>query len=198
MEIVLGVPITIASWLGGMVVPSRSRSPSSVPPVRHRPGHQPHPGLRAPHRAPRGGLCGRRRWSGRLLNPVTGESALAVAASTLAVAALFQPAAAMSKLSWIDGSTAAATTRPGPSRPSASGYAIRWSWTCSRPSCSPSSTRRCNRRRVALALAVGTIGAPGTGSSARIRRDTALTSHAMRDWSAPTPELQADAHPVAG
>jgi hypothetical protein len=29
---------------------------------------------------------------GRLLNPVTGESALAVAASTLAVAALFQPA----------------------------------------------------------------------------------------------------------
>jgi hypothetical protein len=29
---------------------------------------------------------------GQLLNPVTGESALAVAASTLAVAALFQPA----------------------------------------------------------------------------------------------------------
>jgi hypothetical protein len=31
-------------------------------------------------------------WLGQLLNPVTGESALAVAAATLAVAALFQPA----------------------------------------------------------------------------------------------------------
>ena len=74
---------------------------------------------------------------GRLLNPVTGQSALAVAASTLAE----------SRRWWIGASTAAATTPLRPSRHSAPGSATRWTWTPSRPSCSRSSTRRCSRPR---------------------------------------------------
>jgi hypothetical protein len=42
--------------------------------------------------------------------------------------------AAASKLSWIDASTAAAMTQPGPSRPSADACATRSSWTPSQPS----------------------------------------------------------------
>jgi hypothetical protein len=93
VEIVLGVPITIASWLGGMVVPFAI----AVALFKYR--------LYDIDRLINrtlvyglltmllgaiytGGVFG----LGQLLNPVTGESALAVAASTLAVAALFQPA----------------------------------------------------------------------------------------------------------
>jgi hypothetical protein len=64
----------------------------ALPALRDRPADQPHPDyglltvlLGAVYIAGVFGL-------GQLLNPVTGESALAVAASTLAVAALFQPA----------------------------------------------------------------------------------------------------------
>ena len=93
MEIVLGVPITIASWLGEMVVPFAI----AVALFRYR--------LydidRVINRTLVYGLLTVLLGAvyvvgvvglGRLLNPVTGESALAVAASTLAVAALFQPA----------------------------------------------------------------------------------------------------------
>jgi hypothetical protein len=93
LEIALGVPITIASWLGGMVAPFAI----AVALFKYR--------LYDIDRLINrtlvyglltmllgaiytGGVFG----LGQLLNPVTGESALAVAASTLAVAALFQPA----------------------------------------------------------------------------------------------------------
>jgi hypothetical protein len=74
--------------------------------------------------------------SGRLLDPTTSDSALAVAASTLAVAGLFQPLRSASS-AWSTGaSTDPATTRPGPWRPSAAGYGRRSTWTASRLNCS--------------------------------------------------------------
>ena len=57
-----------------------------------------------------------------------------------------RPAAA-SRQSWIAASIAASTTRPRRSRPSASACGTRSTWTRSRPSCWPWSTRRCSRRR---------------------------------------------------
>jgi hypothetical protein len=53
--------------------------------------------------------------------------------------------AAGSRPRWTGGSTGAATTRPRRSRRSAPDFAMRWTWTRSRPSCWPWSTRRCSR-----------------------------------------------------
>jgi hypothetical protein len=57
------------------------------------------------------------------------DSSLVVAAATLAVAAVFQPAAAGSSGPWTGASTAAATTRPGSSTGSAAGCRRRSTWT---------------------------------------------------------------------
>jgi hypothetical protein len=72
--------------------------------------------------------------SGRLLDPTTGDSALAVAASTLA--GLFQPLRRRIQRLVDAASTDPATTRPGPWRPSAAGYGRRSTWTASRLNCS--------------------------------------------------------------
>jgi hypothetical protein len=52
--------------------------------------------------------------------------------------------AAASRPRWTGGSTAAATTRPGSSRPSGPACVTRSTWTCCTPSCWPWSTRPCS------------------------------------------------------
>jgi hypothetical protein len=59
-----------------------------IPPLRHRPPHKPHPGLRFTHRPSRFGVVGLQA----ILRVLSGqESTLAIVASTLAIAALFNP-----------------------------------------------------------------------------------------------------------
>src|SRR5829696_650469 len=75
------------------------------------------------------------------------DSPLVVAAATLAMAAVFQPARRRSRQSWIGGSTGAATTRPGSSRASGLGCATRSTSTPSPLTCWRWSTRPCSRPR---------------------------------------------------
>ena len=64
----------------------------ALPALRHRPGHKPHPRLRLPHRHARAALL---RWRSGLeyvFRAFTGQgSSLAIVATTLAIAVLFNP-----------------------------------------------------------------------------------------------------------
>ena len=84
---------------------------------------------------------------GQILNPQTGDSALAVAASTLLVAALLQPLRHVSRIWSTGASIGAAMTRPRPSRRLPPGSVSSWTPTRYRPRCWAWSTRRCSRRR---------------------------------------------------
>lgn len=81
----------------------------------------------------------------RLLSPMTASNNLAIAVSTLAVAALFQPPAAASRLSSTAASTAASTTRPEYSSASVRTCATRSTLTPSATNCAPSSPTRCSQ-----------------------------------------------------
>jgi hypothetical protein len=72
------------------------------------------------------------------------DSSLVVAASTLAVAALFQPCARCFKRESIAVSTGTSTTRPERWRISVPGCVTRWSWRHWKASCARLCARRCS------------------------------------------------------
>jgi hypothetical protein len=79
------------------------------------------------------------------LRPVTEESSLAIAVSTLAVAALSVLRAGDSRASWTVASTGASTTPRRRSSHSPPGFATRSTWRAWARSCAPCCTRRCSR-----------------------------------------------------
>lgn len=96
-----------------------------------------------------------------LLRPFTGGNELAVAGSTLASVALFQPCARGSRAASTGASIARATTPRGRSKHSASGYATKSISTPFAAICLTRSSARCSRPTRACGSADET-GAPGT------------------------------------
>ena len=80
------------------------------------------------------------------LGPLTEDNGLAIAGSTLAVAALSARRGRASRRSSTSASTAAATTPSARSRRSASACATSSTSTRWAPTCAPSCTTRCSRR----------------------------------------------------
>ena len=124
----------------------RRHPPLSV--VRHRPDHQPDPGLRAAYRVAWGGLCGR----GVRRRPAPGPGRWRVRTGRSGPRPWPWPPcssrlAAASRRSWTGASTAASTTPPRPLKHSVPGCETRSTWTLSRPSCWWWPTRRCSRQR---------------------------------------------------
>jgi hypothetical protein len=117
--------------------PGRDRCRGAeVPAVRHRPGYKPHPGLWAADHAAGGDL--RRRGVRPRSPPQPCQRGLCPSGGRLHPRGRCSVPAdpgAGSKLSSIGGSTAAATTGPGASRPSAPGSGTRSIWTPWPPSC---------------------------------------------------------------
>jgi hypothetical protein len=124
--------------------PHRDRcGAAALPPVRHRPDHQPHPQLRSAHRAARRRLHRRGSWVSA--SCWDGTRAWSWRSPRWRSRRCSSRPAGGSRRRWIVASTDAATTPPRRSRRSAPGCARRSIWTPCRPSWSRSSIRRCNR-----------------------------------------------------
>jgi hypothetical protein len=156
---------SVAAWLSGWTWwPAYGLVPP-LPPVRHRPDHQPHPGLRAAHRPARAGLCG---WDIRV-RAASPPSLLWPPPPWPWLHCSSRPAAGF-RPPLTAASTGPAMTGPGPWRRSVHACATRSTWIPSRRNWLRSSTRPCSRPGCRCGCALQRRGQPSATGISNDRR----------------------------